>query len=1022
MAVESATEMAVNLLDPSVKKDTAQVVVVAADLDKDVEKDNATGSEKLAQLFSRIQELEKSIEELKQKKDAAGAMEKEAEEEAEEDAKSKPSFGSLPKVGLVRYEAMQLSYNVVNRSEKLSSCAIVAFYDVPVSVVDNLDAWEAGSQTPGYLPSRVSINSNKILELLKTITDTNMTKAPSVMMPPFKVFATYWTEIEAKLKELQDDFVKRHKHKWDAKPDDDSPVPRPLKEADAKEEVDKEGATQNIQHLQCLVDFMAKHLHEIPALREQIKSKQIDSISFDDLWHLFNPGDIILNRASSGKSEQLAYQVFTVTKGRRNMKEVHINIKKVQSERPKSTGRRDRNDLQLQCFSLDYDGAKMDTREEMLYIKPFEGKKRIADLDYYPMAFAADKDVVENHLLERARRFIDGRYGHGRCDGITARFEMEHVDGEDVFVDFKSGYEELPAEWKEEACRFGVVSPPDCQSDETYEPSCGELGCTSCTSSVYFDEQVDIKRAQAARDKLPKSVPENKIETLKSTPERLLLLPRHLLVYTLRTKKWRGFSNCLAPCFSFMHLHLHFNPSLLCGFAVPGFVDVQDFEKIEVNADTMREGWKNLVIDPKTKRLLKAMVSDHAKTMNMDKASLPRSGTSIDIVRGKGRGRIVFLYGPPGTSTAETIAAFTDPPRPLYPITCGDLGSDPKMIQEALEGHFKRAHRWNCVLLLDEADVYLAERHRNDLDRNGIVSVFLRTLEYYSGILFLTSNRVGSIDLAFKSRIHMALGYKRIDLKGTLKIWGNILDGIEKENADPLVKVKIDFDREDLLAWAEEHFTETEENGLSTWNGRQIRNAFQTAIALASHDRLENIRKLKIDKVKLPKERAKKLKKHGLNKISLQEEHFQDVSKIVHEFNDYLTECGNDEDKAVREGMTAPEVRAVQTQAYGRIAYGTPRAKEQRTRVQAKARAKPASTSRNLTRHHVINSRSAATTVNEPDQEDEDDSHGVDVVDVDDMDMGEIEHGRDAGSDDDDGDDDDDDDEGDDDDVDEDGE
>lgn len=34
---------------------------------------------------------------------------------------------------------------------------------------------------------------------------------------------------------------------------------------------------------------------------------------------------------------------------------------------------------------------------------------------------------------------------------------------------------------------------------------------------------------------------------------------------------------------------------------------------------------------------------------------------------------------------------------------------------------------------------------------------FLRVLEYYSGILFLTTNRVGNLDGAFNSRLHVSL-------------------------------------------------------------------------------------------------------------------------------------------------------------------------------------------------------------------------------------------------------------------------
>ena len=50
----------------------------------------------------------------------------------------------------------------------------------------------------------------------------------------------------------------------------------------------------------------------------------------------------------------------------------------------------------------------------------------------------------------------------------------------------------------------------------------------------------------------------------------------------------------------------------------------------------------------------------------------------------------------------------------------------------------------DTVVLLDEADVFLEERDVRDLNRNALVSVFLRALEYYEGILILTSNRVGT--------------------------------------------------------------------------------------------------------------------------------------------------------------------------------------------------------------------------------------------------------------------------------------
>lgn len=95
----------------------------------------------------------------------------------------------------------------------------------------------------------------------------------------------------------------------------------------------------------------------------------------------------------------------------------------------------------------------------------------------------------------------------------------------------------------------------------------------------------------------------------------------------------------------------------------------------------------------------------------------------MDLVKGKGKGLIILLHGAPGvgkTSTAETVAAYTG--RPLYPITCGDIDTTPAEIEDKLWSHFKLAHKWGCVLLLDEADVFLAKRERGDIERNGIVS------------------------------------------------------------------------------------------------------------------------------------------------------------------------------------------------------------------------------------------------------------------------------------------------------------
>lgn len=68
---------------------------------------------------------------------------------------------------------------------------------------------------------------------------------------------------------------------------------------------------------------------------------------------------------------------------------------------------------------------------------------------------------------------------------------------------------------------------------------------------------------------------------------------------------------------------------------------------------------------------------------------------------------------------------------------------------------------WNPIILLDEADVFLSQRG-DDIERNGLISIFLRTIEYFNGVLVLTSNLADKIDEAFLSRISTSLRYNEL--------------------------------------------------------------------------------------------------------------------------------------------------------------------------------------------------------------------------------------------------------------------
>ena len=130
-----------------------------------------------------------------------------------------------------------------------------------------------------------------------------------------------------------------------------------------------------------------------------------------------------------------------------------------------------------------------------------------------------------------------------------------------------------------------------------------------------------------------------------------------------------------------------------------------------------------------------------------------------DIVAGKSGGIIMLGSGKAGTGktlTAEVYAEVVK--KPLYQIQSAQLGTNPQDIEKNLHIILKRAQRWNAVLLIDECDAYVYERG-TDMIQNCVVGVFLRLLEYYKGILFLTTNRHDNIDSAIISRLTAHIKY-----------------------------------------------------------------------------------------------------------------------------------------------------------------------------------------------------------------------------------------------------------------------
>ncbi|CAG9182934.1 hypothetical protein LMG23992_04863 [Cupriavidus laharis] len=142
-----------------------------------------------------------------------------------------------------------------------------------------------------------------------------------------------------------------------------------------------------------------------------------------------------------------------------------------------------------------------------------------------------------------------------------------------------------------------------------------------------------------------------------------------------------------------------------------------------------------------------------------------------DFVPGKSGGTTILCQGAPGlgkTLTAEVYAEVVG--KPLYRVHSGQLGTTAASVGATLMEILRRAMRWNAVLLLDEADVYIRRRD-NDLEHNAIVAEFLRTLEYFSGLLFMTTNRTGDVDDAILSRCIATIQYETPCRAAAARLW-----------------------------------------------------------------------------------------------------------------------------------------------------------------------------------------------------------------------------------------------------------
>ncbi|KAH6642222.1 P-loop containing nucleoside triphosphate hydrolase protein [Boeremia exigua] len=258
--------------------------------------------------------------------------------------------------------------------------------------------------------------------------------------------------------------------------------------------------------------------------------------------------------------------------------------------------------------------------------------------------------------------------------------------------------------------------------------------------------------------------------------------------------------------------HYAFCTSMVRGFCLTSKKWVSVYVDKVAEISWNEEAFERLVLPHDNKRLIKAFVQ----------TQLNSEDAFDDVMSGKGQGIIMLLSGEPGTGktlTAESVAEVMR--SPLYSIGAGELGETADEVENNLRRVLEVSTKWGAVLLLDECDVFLERRSAKSIQRNKLVSVFLRLLEYYQGVMFLTTNRMEAHDPAFESRIHLTIQFPKLSFDSRLHIWKTFVRPKQSES-----KYASNIDDEEL-----EHLAKLD------LNGRQIKNVVKTARLLAASEK-----------------------------------------------------------------------------------------------------------------------------------------------------------------------------------------
>lgn len=633
--------------------------------------------------------------------------------------------------------------------------------DKPASGASN-----QSEEAPINVAYRLAINSRILLNILGDCTGMEFPEDQIVWLRPFKYLVAYETEIKQALQDAEVTFNQVEARVGPSNQTEiiqpcngvTSPGTKPVQGEEAIVDdaetaphisaTDESRAKAERDQLRCLVDFMDTDMQDIFDVKDKVAKRTLKEVAFEHLWLLYRPGDVVYTRKSPEEiGTYQAHRVLHVTGGRTILDIVNasgFNEIDDRSWEEESDGEEKARDairaspsnvtpFIIDCFSVDFDGNHLGPKSRRFVIPTYTGKREVDTLEVFPSFCHPQHAMVHRAMVERGRRFTQLANGtHKRYAGTTLRESRElwerihyynYIIHDEEVLDSSNApllygikillligyqvhseimldqaaavthYRKALDKWRLKIGGRTIGVPTAADRREVFDPLPIKRD-EGLFSDVFDDSIIDLDRRSDFVNSTTLLGRQYILDPCLSD-DYVMLLPFRIYGYAMLNRKWFP-----------LNINL-----------------VNDITPDQVRMTAA--GYEDLVLPEGHKKLLQAVVKNQVGDPEQT-SSRPEEDPDefqMDVVKGKGKGLIILLHGAPGvgkTSTAECVAAQLK--RPLLPITCGDISTHIKTAEETLQEYCALAHRWRCVLLLDEADVFLAKREKGDITRNGLVS------------------------------------------------------------------------------------------------------------------------------------------------------------------------------------------------------------------------------------------------------------------------------------------------------------